>query len=99
MPKHPLAILLALLSTALAGCADPQKQANLELACQLTKCICVSEAGSSYIDRNFRSQRTTTTDVQWTERGRASCPEGYFLQRFDDDNKVRYYTPRSQRTD
>lgn len=99
MPKHPLATLIPLLLTALAACADSKKQANLELACQLTKCTCVSKAGSSYIDRNFRSQRSTTTEVLWSERGRAYCPDGYLLQRLDDKEKVQYYTPRSQRND
>ena len=85
-----LPVLLA--ATLLFACSEPQKP-NLALACSLTKCTCVSDKGRGYFERNFRRQRTTSTDVLWTDRGEAYCPEGYALQRIEEKNRAQYYTP------
>jgi len=68
MPNGSLTLLLFL--SALAGCAEEKKRPNLELACQLAQCTCVSD-----------SSGTATTAVLWTESGNAYCPEGFFLLR------------------
>ena len=81
--------------SVLVGCAGPHKP-NLEVACALKKCTCISEGGG-YFERNFKGQRQLTTAVLWTERGNAYCPEGYTLQLVDEKQKKQYYTPRSQR--
>jgi hypothetical protein len=94
MPNGSLALLFILL--ALVGCTDPNKP-NLEVACALTKCKCLSDRDGGYFERNFRGQRKITTAVLWTERGNAYCPEGYSLRRVDESRKMQYYTPPSKR--
>jgi len=66
MSKGSLTLLFCL--SALAGCAEEKKKPNLELACQLAQCTCVSDSSA-------------TTTVLWTESGNAYCPEGFFLLR------------------
>ena len=94
MPNGSLALSFVLL--ALVGCADPNKP-NLEVACALTKCKCLSDGGGGYFARNFQGQRKITTAVLWTERGNAYCPEGFFLRRADEKKKKQYYTPPAKR--
>ena len=90
MPNGSLALLLIL--TVLIGCTDPNKP-NLEVACALTKCKCISDGGGRYFERNFRTHITITTAVLWTERGNSYCPEGFSLRRVEQ-KKNQYYTPR-----
>ena len=93
MPNGSLALLLIL--SVLIGCTNPNKP-NLEVACALTKCICISDRGGRYIERNFSRQGTITTAVLWTERGNAYCPDGYSLRRVEEKKKEQYYTPRDR---
>jgi len=87
MPNGSLALLLFL--SVLIGCTKPNKP-NLEVACALAKCTCISP-GDGYVDRNFRKQ--VTTAVLRTDRGNAYCPEGYSLRQVEQ-KKNQYYTPR-----
>ena len=95
MSKSLLPLLLAL--SALAGCAGESKnEPNLEVACALTECVCISGAGG-FFERNFDDESTSTTAVLWTEQGNAYCPEGFSLQHLDEEKKEKkknqYYTP------
>ncbi len=80
--------LLCLVLLLLMGCAEPNKP-NLEVACALMKCICLSNS-DGYFARNFKRQTTTT--VLWTDRGNAYCPEDFSLRQVDEKKK-QYYTP------
>ncbi len=80
--------LLCLVLSLLMGCAEPTKP-NLEVACALTKCICRSSA-DGYFARNFGEQ--TTTEVLWTDKGNAYCPEDFSLRQVEE-KKNQYYTP------
>ncbi len=81
--------LLCLVLLVLMGCAEPNKP-NLEVACALTKCTCLSNA-AGYFARNFGEQ--TTTEVLWTDTGNAYCPEDFFLRQVEEKKKNQYYTP------
>ena len=80
--------LLCFVLSALISCTDPNKP-NLEVACALMKCICLSNS-DGYFARNFKRQTTTT--VLWTDRGNAYCPEDFSLRQVDEKKK-QYYTP------
>jgi len=80
--------LLCVFLSVLMGCIDPNKP-NLEVACTLTKCICLSNS-DGYFARNFNRQ--TTTAVLWTDRGNAYCPEDFSLRQVAEKKK-QYYTP------
>jgi hypothetical protein len=80
--------LLCFVLPILIGCTDPIKP-NLEVACALTKCICLSNS-DGYFAQNFNRQTTTT--VLWTSRGNAYCPEDFSLRQVVEKKK-QYYTP------
>jgi len=82
--------LLLFVLSVLMGCTDPNKP-NLEVACALTQCVCLSNR-DGYFARNFNRQ--TTTKVLWIDTGNAYCPEEFSLQRVEE-KKIQYYTPRS----
>jgi hypothetical protein len=79
---------LLLVLPVLVGCTDPNKS-NLNVACALTECACISQ-GDGYFARSFRKQ--TTSAVLWTDRGNAYCPEGFSLRQVEQ-KKTQYYTP------
>lgn len=84
------AALLYLAVSVLMGCTDPTTP-NLEVACALTKCICLSDA-DGYFARNFSTQ--TTTELLWADTGNAYCPEDFSLQQVNEKKQgYRYYTP------
>lgn len=59
----------------LAGCAGAAEKeaARLALACQLSKCDCVSNSFTVF----------DSEPVLWKPDGSASCPEGYHLRRLE----------------
>jgi hypothetical protein len=82
--------LLWLVLPVLMGCTDPSKP-KLEVACALTKCICLSNA-DNYFVRNFGDQ--TATAVLWTDMGNAYCPENFSLRQINEKKEgYQYYTP------
>jgi len=69
----PHRMTLLILAGLLAGCADraESEAAKLSLACQVSKCDCISDTVSFFDEE----------PVQWKQDGTASCPEGYHLRR------------------
>lgn len=94
MSKNLLPLLFVL--SVLAACAEESKKPNLEVACALTECTCVSGSGD-FLERNFTDESTATTEVLWSAQGNAYCPEGFSLQHMDEEKKEKkknqYYTP------
>jgi len=82
---------------ALAGCAREETKPNLPVACALADCTCVSDGVASFFERDFDDKVKTTTDVLWTDRGNAYCPEGFSLHLVTEEEKEKkknqYYTP------
>ena len=96
MLKDSLTALIVL--AALAGCAQEADKPNLAVGCALADCTCVSNSVASFLERNFDDKSDTTTDVLWTDRGNAYCPEGFSLHLITEEEKEKkenqYYTPQ-----
>lgn len=72
------ALLAVALLTACSG-NKPATQEQLSRACSIVRCVC------DKIDRSFGDmlKDRQTADMIWSEDGRASCPEGFRLERKD----------------
>lgn len=68
-------LLSAIVLGLLAGCAGAAERegARLSLACQLSKCDCVSNSFTVF----------DSEPVQWQPDGSASCRDGYHLRRLE----------------
>lgn len=69
-----LAVGLAVLAVpVLVGCVGTPPPPDLGSACQIRSCVCEGRPEAFW-------RKPPTTDVQWTDRGRAFCPDGYSLK-------------------
>ena len=61
------------------ACAnDPVAEPKLALACQTMKCTCIA------VKAEFLKKRRVE-EVLWRQNGDAYCPEGFVLQRAEDN--------------
>lgn len=69
------ALSLLVLGGLLAGCsaAAEREAERLALACQVSKCDCISNT-LTFFDEEA---------VRWDKDGKAYCPEGYHLRRLE----------------
>lgn len=77
--------LAAIAVFSLAGCGGddplpvpPGVDTGLHLACQTVECECVARKGSIFDSKE-------KADIVWSEKGDASCPEGFELKRIRRD--------------
>lgn len=68
-------LALLVLGGLLAGCsaAADREAERLSLACQVSKCDCISNALTFFDEEPIR----------WNKDGTAYCPEGYHLRRLE----------------
>ncbi|TVR98903.1 MAG: hypothetical protein EA406_05340 [Rhodospirillales bacterium] len=64
---------VVLVAALLGSCVGASPPADLGSACQIRPCTCEGPPDAFW-------RKPTTAEVQWTERGRAYCPEGYTLK-------------------